>query len=352
MDEIRVMNQRAQDQKYKTLFYKILRIRMVEEELARRYPEGKMRCPTHWSIGQEAVPVIVCDHLTHHDFAVSSHRAHAHFLAKGGSLKGLIAELYGKETGCTQGRGGSMNLSDLSAGFVASTAIVGNTIPVGVGLAFSQQLKKTDTVTCIFLGDAAVEEGAFYESLNFAVLRKLPVIFICENNFYSVNTPISLRQPKERQIFEMARGIGAKAAQYDGNDVFSYYDAMKDIFADLRENSGPWFLEFHTYRYKVHCGPDDDLEAIDRPREEIDFWLAKDPVAVFENQLRERDVIASEEIEQYHTQIKKEIDEAFIFAENSSAPLAEARFLYKYADSDLEWLEKSLTREKEGVCLE
>ena len=335
--------------KYKKLFYEILRIRLIEEEIALRYPEGKMRCPTHLSIGQEAIPVAVCDFLQTTDLVVSSHRSHAHYLAKGGSLPALIAELYGRETGCTQGCGGSMNLSDLAAGFVASKAIIANTIPVGVGLAFAQQLKKSNSITCIFLGDAAIEEGAFYESLNFAVLRKLPVIFICENNFYSVNTHLNLRQPKDRPIFELAKGIGAQAAQYDGNDLLSYYDAMQNIFSELRENGGPWFLEFLTYRHKAHCGHEDDLDEKYRPKVELDYWLAKDPLLAYKKQLLEQHIISEQEIQKDQLRISEEIRKAFVFAEQSPFPPKESRFINQYAESNLDWLEKVLTAEKEGV---
>ncbi|OGV29516.1 MAG: acetoin dehydrogenase [Legionellales bacterium RIFCSPHIGHO2_12_FULL_35_11] len=336
----------------KKLFYEILRIRMIEEEIAKRYPEGKMRCPTHLSIGQEAIPVVVCDSLTSSDLAVSSHRSHAHYLAKGGRLNGLIAELYGKKTGCTQGCGGSMNLSDLSVGFIASKAIIGNTIPVGVGLSLAQQLKKTSDVTCIFLGDAAVEEGVFYESLNYAVLRNLPVIFICENNLYSVNTPLGLRQPIDRPIFELAKGIGAKSAQFDGNDPLSYFDEMKDIMKDVRNNGGPWFVEFSTYRHKVHCGHEDDLDEKYRPKDELDYWLSKDPVIVLENQLTSFSILSLDDISDYQITIQEEIESAFKFAEESAFPDPLDRFKNRYVDMNLDWLESMLNKEKEDLTVE
>lgn len=347
-----INNNMIDGNKYKKILYEILRIRLVEEEIARRYPEGKMRCPTHLSIGQEAIPAVVCDNLNITDLAVSSHRAHAHFLAKGGSLKGLIAELYGKKTGCTQGCGGSMNLSDLSAGFVASKAIIGNTIPVGVGLALAQKLKQSDDITCIFLGDAAIEEGVFYESLNFAVLEKLPVLFVCENNFYSVNTHLHLRQPKDRPIFELAKGIGAKAAQFEGNDVLSYFDSVRNIVEDVRDQGGPWFVEFLTYRHKVHCGHEDDLDEKYRPKNELDYWLAKDPVILFQNQLLNLSVISSEEIAEYLERIQDEVNEAFVFAEQSPFPDAQDRFKNKYAESNLDWLQTILNQKKEGLLVE
>ena len=326
----------------KKLFYQLLRIRMVEEEIAARYPQGKMRCPTHLSIGQEAVAVGVSAHLTSADLAVSTHRAHAHYLAKGGDLNALIAELHGKVTGCTQGRGGSMNLSDLNAGFVASTAIVGNTIPIGVGLAFSQKLRHSNNMTVTYIGDAAIEEGVFYESLNFAVLRQLPILFICENNLYSVNTPLHLRQPAGRKIYEMARAIGANALTVDGNDVFAVYDAIKDIVRETKINAAPWFIELPTYRYKVHCGPEDDIDFQSRPEAELKFWLAQDPVKRCQAQLVSDDMLSDEDITAMRAQIADEINAAFEFAEQSAFPDAKQAFDYRYAETDFSALKRKL----------
>ncbi len=324
---------------------------MIEEEIAKKYPEGKMRCPTHLSIGQEAVAVMVCEQFNKKDLMVSTHRGHAHYLAKGGDLNRLIAELYGRVTGATCGRGGSMNLSDLSAGFVASTAIVGNTVPIGVGLAFAQKLKKENSVSVVMLGDAAVEEGVVYESLNFAVLKKLPVIFICENNLYSVNTPIHLRQPEHRSIYEMARGIGAKSKKLDGNDVVSTLNEVQDVIHDLRQNGGVWFLEFETYRYKVHCGPEDDM-GTDRPVEEFDYWFARDPMVLLQNYLLETKVISESEITNWRDTIANEINIAFDFAEQSPFPLAEDRFLHKYAEGREKWLEAILNNQKKEALVD
>lgn len=333
---------------YTTILYKMLRIRMVEEEIARKYPEGRMRCPIHLSIGQEGAAVMVCEQISPRDLAVSTHRGHAHYLAKGGDLKRFIAELHGRVTGATRGRGGSMNLSDLEAGFVASTAIVGNTVPIGVGLAFAQKLKKNDALSCVFLGDAAVEEGVVYESLNFAVLKQLPVIFLCENNLYSVNTPIHLRQPVNRSICEMARGIGAKVKKLDGNDVVASFDEVRSSIDDLRQNGGVWFLEFDTYRYKVHCGSEDDLGS-DRPKEEFDHWLARDPVFLLQQYLLENQIISEKYIAMSRAKIQTEIIEAFDFAEKSPFPPPEERFLHKFAPSREQWLEAALNGIDEGI---
>ena len=201
------------------LYKSMLRIRMVEESIAHKYSEQKMRCPTHLSIGQEAIAVGVCSNLNKEDLVLSTHRAHAHYLAKGGDLRAMLAEIYGKVTGCSKGMGGSMHLIDKSAGFMGSTAIVGNTIPVAVGLAFSMNYRKRDSISCVFFGDGATEEGSFYESLNFAILHQLPVLFICENNLYSVYSSLDVRQPNDRKIFELAKSFGLETHHGDGNSV-------------------------------------------------------------------------------------------------------------------------------------
>ena len=179
----------------------MIRIRSLEERIASEYSSQEMRCPTHLSIGQEAAAAGVGLALSKKDVAVSSHRGHGHYVGKGGNLKRMMAEIYGKATGCSMGRGGSMHLIDREVGFEGTTAIVGNSIPVGVGLGLALQAKKMKNVSVIFLGDGAIEEGAFYESANFAAVRNLPVLFICENNLYSVYSPLNVRQPKNRKIY-------------------------------------------------------------------------------------------------------------------------------------------------------
>ena len=159
------------------------RIRMVEEEIAKRYPEQQMRCPVHLSIGQEAAAVGVCSALQSTDWAFSGHRNHAHYLAKGGNLKAMLAEIYGKATGCCGGKGGSMHLTDQNAGFIGATPIVGSTVPIAVGAALTAQREGNGRVVVVFLGDGAMEAGVVHESLNFAALKKLPILFACENNF-------------------------------------------------------------------------------------------------------------------------------------------------------------------------
>jgi TPP-dependent pyruvate/acetoin dehydrogenase alpha subunit len=331
-----------------SIFHDTLRIRKIEEEISLRYSKQEMRCPTHLSIGQEATPSMVCQNLTHNDLMVGTHRSHAHYLAKGGDLNKFIAELHGKSSGCTSGRGGSMNLSDLNVGFVASTAIVANTVPIGVGLAFAQQLKGESNLTCVCLGDAAFEEGVTYESLNFAALKGLPVLFICENNFYSVNTPLALRQPAKRKIADLATAIGIDSYTLDGNNTVESYPKVADIIATLREKGQPQLIELETYRYKVHCGPEDEPRS-SRPEDEVNYWLSRDPVTMLQNHLLSNNLISQEDIDSQLQTIKDEIDIAFSKAEAAPFPLREDAFKFKYATPDMHWLSLELSKQAEEV---
>jgi len=258
-----------------SLLHSMYRIRMVEEEIASHYSEGEMRCPTHLSIGQEAVAAAVGAVLRKEDLVVSGHRAHAHYLGKGGDLSRMMAEIYGKAAGCSGGKGGSMHLVDHDAGFVGSTAIVGGTLPVGVGLGYGIKLSKTDQVSCIFLGDAVAEAGVFLESINFSVLKELPVLFICENNLYSVYSPLSVRQPKNREIWRMAKAMGIDASYGDGNDALSVLDKVSTAVSKIRSGGGPVFIEFSTYRWREHCGPLYDNDLGYRTQSEFLEWKAR-----------------------------------------------------------------------------
>src|SRR3972149_11018294 len=200
------------------LFRSMLRIRRIEEALADRYAEQEMRCPMHLCIGQEAIAVGVCAALFANDVMFSNHRAHGHYLAKGGNLNALIAELYGRSTGCCGGRGGSMHLIDLDVGFMGATPIVGGTVPLAVGAAWAARLQAQDRLGVAFFGDGCFEEGVMHESLNFASLHQLPVLFVCENNNFSVYTPLRERQPA-RSIHAVAQAHGWRAWSGDGNDV-------------------------------------------------------------------------------------------------------------------------------------
>ena len=311
----------------------MMRIRMVDETIARRYAEWKMRCPTHLSVGQEAAAAGVGALLETTDLAVSTHRAHAHYLAKGGDLKAMIAEIYGKATGCSRGRGGSMHLTDRSVGFVGSTAIVGNSIPVGVGLALSLQLKKIPAVCVVYLGDGCVEEGVFYESVNFAAVRKLPVLFCCENNFFSVYSPLNVRQPAGRQIYRMVEALGLPSAIADGNDVTATCNAARTALADIRAGKGPYFLELTTYRWLEHCGPNYDNDLGYRSEAEFLEWKKRDPLAQYQSSLLAGGLISANEVAAMRRDLETEISAAFRFAEESPFPPTDEAFTGLYAET-------------------
>jgi TPP-dependent pyruvate/acetoin dehydrogenase alpha subunit len=264
------------------LYKNMLLIRMAEEAIAKNYSKAEMRCPTHLSIGQEAAATGVGLALRKKDLAVSTHRAHAHYLAKGGNLNKMIAEIYGKSSGCCKGRGGSMHLIDRSVGFEGSTAIVGNTIPIGVGLGLALKLEKKDAISVVYCGDGSVEEGVFYESVNFAATKEIPVLFVCENNSYSVYSPLNVRQPKHRQIFKMVNSMGVESRWDDGNDVMKAHNSANIALEYVRKKSKPFFLELETYRWREHCGPNYDNDIGYRTEEEFLQWKKRDPVKGFE----------------------------------------------------------------------
>jgi len=315
-----------------SLYYHILRIRMIEEQIAVLYHQQQMRCPVHLCIGQEAIAAGVCANLLKKDYLLSNHRSHGHYLAKGGSLKQMLAEIYGKFTGCSQGKGGSMHLVDLSVGILGTTPIVGGVIPVATGVAFGTQMKGKANVTAVFFGDAATEEGVFFESLNFASLKKLPVLFVCENNFFSVYSPLSVRQPKERNNLALVRSLGIQADKGDGNNVIEIYELAKKAISSIRKGNGPYYLEFDTYRWREHCGPnfDNDLGY----REEKDFlkWKKKCPLDLFENKLIRGNILNLSQINGFKHNIQTEINQAVSFAKNSPYPQSKEMLSDIYAE--------------------
>jgi len=296
------------------LFESMLRIRLVEESIANKYSEQKMRCPTHLSIGQEAIAVGVCVNLTSQDQVLSTHRAHAHYLAKGGCLNSMMAEIYGKASGCSKGMGGSMHLIDTSVGFMGSTAIVANTIPVAVGLALEKKLTRKKSIACVFFGDGATEEGAFYESVNFAIIHSLPILFICENNLYSVYSGLEVRQPVDRKIYKMVRAMGISAQHGNGNDVEEVARKVKHAKTMILKSGGPQFLEFDTYRWREHCGPNFDNNIGYREESEFLKWKKKDPLKNFYSENSQK------YIDRKIDTISQEIDDAHQFADDSKFP--------------------------------
>lgn len=279
------MTSTVRAERLQLLHQSMLRIRVVEQEISRRYAQQRMRCPVHLSIGQEAPAAAFGLAVRADDRVVSSHRGHAHYLGKGGDLRSMIAELHGRATGCSGGIGGSMHLVDPSVGFMGTSAIVGNSIPVGVGLALAQRAMGGEALVGVFLGDGATEEGVFYESVNIAALRDLPVLFLCENNGYSVYTGIDERWPEGRDVGAIVRAMGVRAETVDGQSAVECLDAIDREVERVRGGEGPALLEFRTYRYLEHCGPADDDHLGYRPATEVEAWRARDPITLLRHQL-------------------------------------------------------------------
>lgn len=316
------------------LYSKALRIRMIEEAIAAKYKEQEMRCPTHLSIGQEANAVAISLQLTKDDYMVSTHRGHAHYLAKGGSLDGLIGELYGRSSGYALGNGGSMHSVDTSCGFLGSTSIVGGTVPVGVGAAFAAKLKKEKKISVVCIGDAAIEEGVFHESANFAALHSLPVVFFMENNNYSCFTPRNKRQPERVNGFK-------SVAQAHGLDYMRiYWDkfyagvTMLDLSIQVMRSSdspSPLFVECDAYRFVEHCGPNSDDNLNYRPIEEQEKFKSLDPIKTLEAELR-LSLFMSEEMHlKLVDKISTEITASFDRVRNSEPPDKNELGRYLYA---------------------
>ena len=299
---------------YEKFYESLYRIRRVEEEIARVYPTDKIKSPVHLSIGQEAVSVGVCEALEPRDITFGTYRSHAVYLAKGGDLKQMIAELYGKATGSAGGKGGSMHLIDLAAGVLGTSAVVGTTIANAVGYAYAMKYRKKDSIVISFLGDGATDEGVFHESLNFAALKELPIIFVCENNGYAIHTHQRLRH-RNTNIFERAKVYGMPSERIEDNDVLRIYERMKEAVAALRSGRpGPYFFECMTYRWKEHVGPNEDYQLGYRTREEAKPWMENDQVPKIGA------LVDSAKRKEIEAGVEQEIQEAFAFAEASPFP--------------------------------
>jgi len=304
------------------LYREMLKIRVIEQTIADHYSEQEMRCPVHLSIGQEAAEAGSCVALEPRDYVLSGHRCHGHYLAKGGNVNAMMAEIYGKATGCTGGKGGSMHLLDQSVGFLGAAPIVGSTIPIAAGTAFASKLRGEDRVTMVFLGDGATETGAFYETVNFAGLKNLPLVFLVENNFYSVYSPMEVRQQGVNRIVDIARAHGVQAERADGNDLDLVYETTKSAVDRARSGQGASLLEFTTYRWLEHCGPGFDNDIGYRTEEEYLAWRAKDPVEAYERKLIASRLATRADLDAIRTELQAEADAAIAFAKASPWPEA------------------------------
>ena len=306
------------------LYRSLSRIRRVESQIADVYPTDKIKSPVHLSIGQEAASVGVCEALEKDDVVFGTYRGHAMYLAKGGDLPQMIAELYGKQGGCARGKGGSMHLVDTSHGVMGTSAVVATTIPNAVGYAYALKLKKSKSIVVSFFGDGATEEGVFAESLNFAALKRLPILFICENNRYAIHTHQKQRQAV-MDICGRARSLGVSAELVENNDVLALHEAVARRIAGIRSGEeGPALLEFMTYRWLEHVGPGEDFGLGFRGRTEADQWKAGDQLE------RIGAMLPVQSRKSIDRDIDTEIRTAFEFAESSPFPGPEELHLHVF----------------------
>ncbi|MGE0095988.1 MAG: thiamine pyrophosphate-dependent dehydrogenase E1 component subunit alpha [Alphaproteobacteria bacterium] len=294
------------------LYESMLRIRRVEEEIERVYPTDKVKSPVHLSIGQEAVSVGVCEALDPGDVVFGTYRGHAAYLAKGGDLRAMVAELYGKVTGCARGKAGSMHLVDVAKGMMGTSAVVATTIPQAVGYAMAEKMRKSGKIVVCFFGDGAMEEGVFHESMNFASLKKLPVLFVCENNLYAIYTPLPTRVP-EANFCERARAYKVRAEKVESGDVYDIHKVASEAVRRIRAGEGPEFLEVMTCRWRDHVGPGEDHHLGYRSKDDVATWIERDSIARLGRELGDSG-------RQIAARVEQEVKDAFDFAERSEFP--------------------------------
>lgn len=301
------------------MYLTMVRIRKLEETIAGLVSRGEIVCPCHLYIGEEAVATGVGAALQKDDWVFSTHRSHGHYIAKGGDMKALAAELYGKSTGSSRGRGGSMHLASPEDGLPGSSAIVAGTIPVAVGAAQAFSIRRSENVSVAFFGDGALGEGVLYESLNYASLKKLPVIFVCENNFYSTHMPVTAFLA-DTDIYRKAEMFNMPGILVDGNDVINVFKAAKKAVENARRGGGPALLECRTYRWRGHVGANYDLEKGLRTREELRRWMQKCPIKTMEKLISERGIMTAAARTKLRRDVRREVEAALDYAKQSPYP--------------------------------
>lgn len=311
-----------------SLYRNMLRVRNAEEALAALYREKEMRTPTHFGVGQEGVAVGVCEALRVDDVIYTHHRCHTHYLAKGGSLLGLVAELYGREDGCSRGRGGSVHLTDRRVGMVGSSPILGQGLALAVGSALAFKMDGASRIAVTFFGEGTCDEGITYECFNYAATNRLPVLFVCENNFYATESPLSVRQPPGTELCDRARAFKIDAHKIDGNDIFGVYNEARKAIDRIRNGGGPFFLECETYRWLEHVGPmfDHELGRNYRSREEVETWMLRCPVKRAERRLLQARRVSQADLDAWLNQIRVEFAEVVAQAKASPWPVVSSLF--------------------------
>lgn len=310
----------------------MLRVRRVQERIESRYMQDQMKTPVHLCVGQEAISTGVCQALRRDDSIQSNHRSHGHYLSKGGDLKALIAELHCKKTGCSKGYGGSMHVVDVSVGHLGSSSIVGGGIPIGTGIGLAFQMQGLDRVSVVFFGDGAADEGVLYESINFAMLKKLPVVYVLEDNRWAVCSPRASRQIGDNVFLKGAPRDLLHATRIDGNDVSRVHATAKKAVARARKGLGPSLMVCDTYRILGHAGCKSQDPAGYRDTCEIEDWACKCPLETFRTACLEDGTVTADLWTKWERDIAAEIDEAFAFAAES--PLPTAGDLHKHLFSE------------------
>ena len=309
------------------MYKRMLEIRFFEEKVFDLYAQNLVPGTIHLYLGEEAVAVGVCSILKKDDYITSTHRGHGHCIAKGAELKQTMAEILGKKTGYCKGKGGSMHIADFKIGMLGATAVVGAGLPIAVGAGLSARLRKTDQVVACFFGEGASNQGTFHESINMASIWKLPVIFVCENNLYAMGTRQSTVMAIEN-VADRAVAYGIPGVVVDGNDVLAVYEATQKAVERARKGEGPTLIECKTYRHKGHSRVD---PAKYRPKEEVEEWLAKDPIKRFKEKLLQTNTLTESEIQQIEKEVSDEIEEAVKFAMESPYPAPEEALEDVYA---------------------
>ena len=308
-----------------SLYRMMVTIRFSEESFIEPILDGTIKCPVHLTSGEEAIASGISALLTDNDKVFGNHRSHGHFLAKGGSVDELIGEVFCMEHGCCRGRGGSMHLIDADVGFMGAAPIVAGTISLALGAALANKIKGNHDVAVAYFGDGSTGEGVLNEAMNFASIQKLPILFVCENNFYATHMPICDTRSKN-EIFDIAIPYGVEAVREDGNDVLKVYEAAKKAIKHCRNGQGPFFLEFTTYRLRGHVGPDDNVQGEHtdiRPPEEVEEWRKKDPIVRFRKYLEGNEFVSVDDLDKLESGVKREVEAAHQLVRDLDVPKVE-----------------------------
>ncbi|MFP4021243.1 MAG: thiamine pyrophosphate-dependent dehydrogenase E1 component subunit alpha [Halanaerobium sp.] len=305
----------------KEILEKMLVIREFETVVQKHFAEGEIPGFVHLYLGEEAVAVGACSTLTEEDFITSTHRGHGHLLARGGNIKKMMAEIFGKATGYNKGKGGSMHIADVSLGILGANGIVGAGMPIAAGSGISAQILGKSSVTVCFFGDGASNRGTFHEAINMASIWNLPVVFVCENNMYGISMPQYRSDGRKGQnikdVSDRAVAYGISGVTVDGNDVMAVKEAVNEAVKKARSGGGPSLVECKTYRHRGHFEGD---PTVYRSDEELEQWKKKDPVDRFQKVLLDQEVLNEQELEKMREEVKEQINEALQFAKESPEP--------------------------------